>query len=211
MAEIQTKCILFSRVSTLQQSLESQTDSIKNEALRLGYNENNLILIEQKESAVKLDIEERIGIQQLKHYIENDKNIDCVIVYEISRLARRPKILYEISIYEETDFDYDINSLIKEQLEIENNYVHDCINGIIKNKNEIIKLANKYLNDWTMDRLNKVDQAILLLGIYELMYTETPSIVSINEAIELSKKYSDEAVTKMINGVLDKIYHEEIK
>ena len=121
------------------------------------------------------------------------------------------KILYEISIYEETDFDYDINSLIKEQLEIENNYVHDCINGIIKNKNEIIKLANKFLNDWTMDRLNKVDQAILLLGIYELMYTETPSIVSINEAIELSKKYSDEAVTKMINGVLDKIYHEEIK
>jgi len=121
------------------------------------------------------------------------------------------KILYEISIYEETDFDYDINSLIKEQLEIENNYVHDCINGIIKNKNEIIKLANKYLNDWTMDRLNKVDQAILLLGIYELMYTETPSIVSINEAIELSKKYSDEAVTKMINGVLDKIYHEEVK
>ena len=121
------------------------------------------------------------------------------------------KILYEISIYEETDFDYDINSLIKEQLEIENNYVNDCINGIIKNKNEIIKLANKYLNDWTMDRLNKVDQAILLLGIYELMYTETPSIVSINEAIELSKKYSDEAVTKMINGVLDKIYHEEIK
>ncbi len=121
------------------------------------------------------------------------------------------KILYEISIYEETDFDYDINSLIKEQLEIENNYVHDCINGIIKNRDEIIKLANKYLNDWTMDRLNKVDQAILLLGIYELMYTETPSIVSINEAIELSKKYSDEAVTKMINGVLDKIYHEEIK
>ena len=121
------------------------------------------------------------------------------------------KILYEISIYEETDFDYDINSLIKEQLEIENNYVHDCINGIIKNRDEIIKLANKYLNDWTMDRLNKVDQAILLLGIYELMYTETPSIVSINEAIELSKKYSDEAVTKMINGVLDKIYHEEVK
>ena len=67
------------------------------------------------------------------------------------------------------------------------------------------------LNDWTIDRLNKVDQAILELGIYELMYTETPSIVSINEAIELSKKYSEEAVTKMINGVLDKIYHEEVK
>ena len=40
------------------------------------------------------------------------------------------------------------------------------------------------------------------------MYTDTPSLVCINEAIELSKKYSDEKVTKMINGVLDKIYHE---
>ena len=70
-------------------------------------------------------------------------------------------------------------------------------------------LANKYLSSWTLDRLNKVDQAILLLGIYELKYTETPSVVAINEAIELSKKYSDEAVTKMINGVLDKVYHEE--
>ena len=73
------------------------------------------------------------------------------------------------------------------------------------------KLANKYLENWTMDRLNKVDQAILSIGIYELVYTKTPSVVSINEAIELSKKYSDLDVTKMINGVLDSIYHSEIE
>ncbi len=121
------------------------------------------------------------------------------------------KVLYQVSIYEETDLNYDINSLIKEQLEVENNYVNDCIAGILKNKKKLDELANKYLKDWTINRLNKVDQAILRLGIYELMYTDTPSIVSINEAIELSKKYSDEAVTKMINGVLDKIYHEEVK
>lgn len=121
------------------------------------------------------------------------------------------KVLYQISIYEDTDLDYNVNSLIKEQLEVENNYVNDCIEGILKNKKKLDELANKYLKDWTIDRLNKVDQAILRLGIYELMYTDTPSIVSINEAIELSKKYSDEAVTKMINGVLDKVYHEEVK
>ncbi len=121
------------------------------------------------------------------------------------------KVLYQVSIYEETDLNYDINSLIKEQLEVENNYVNDCIAGILKNNKKLDELANKYLKDWTINRLNKVDQAILRLGIYELMYTDTPSIVSINEAIELSKKYSDEAVTKMINGVLDKIYHEEVK
>ena len=69
-------------------------------------------------------------------------------------------------------------------------------------------MANDSLQGWPLDRLNKVDQAILLLGIYELIHTDTPSVVCINEAIELSKKYSDEAVTKMINGVLDTIYHE---
>lgn len=121
------------------------------------------------------------------------------------------KVIYQTYILDKTKNNYDVDDLIKEQLEIENDYVRDCINGIIKNQKEINKLANKHMNNWTIDRLNKVDQAIISLGIYELMYTDTPSIVAINEAIELSKKYSEEAVTKMINGVLDKIYHEEEK
>ena len=121
------------------------------------------------------------------------------------------KIIYQVNMFEESKLDYDLNDLIKEQLEVENEFINETIDGIIKNKEKIDSLANKYLKDWTMDRLNKVDQAIISLGIYELMYTETPSIVAINEAIELSKKYSDDAVTKMINGILDKIYHEEEK
>ncbi len=121
------------------------------------------------------------------------------------------KVLYQIDILEDTKLEYDIEELIHEQLEVENDFVNNCINGVIEHKKEIVKLANKYLNDWKLDRLNKVDQAILSLGIYELMFTDTPSVVAINEAIELSKVYSDEAVTKMINGVLDKIYHEEVK
>lgn len=121
------------------------------------------------------------------------------------------KVLYQINILEETNLDYNIEELIKEQLEVENSFVNETIDGILKNRKDIIEKADKYLNDWTMSRLNKVDQAIISIGIYELLYTDTPSVVSINEAIELSKKYSDEAVTKMINGVLDKIYHEEEK
>lgn len=119
------------------------------------------------------------------------------------------KVIYQVNILSETELDYDINELIKEQLEVQNEFVNDSVNGIIEHKEEIYELADKYLNNWSMSRLNKVDQAILALGIYELKYTETPSIVAINEAIELSKNYSDEAVTKMINGVLDKVYHEE--
>lgn len=121
------------------------------------------------------------------------------------------KVVYQVNILEDTNLEYEINDLIKEQLEIENEFVNTCVYGIVENKKSLYELANKYLKDWTIERLNKVDQAILVLGIYELVYTDTPSVVAINEAIELSKIYSDEAVTKMINGVLDKIYHEEEK
>ena len=121
------------------------------------------------------------------------------------------KVIYQVSIFEDTKIDYNVNDLIKEQLEVQNEFVDSCVLGILEHKKELYTLADKYLNNWSMNCLNKVDQAILALGIYELKYTDTPSIVAINEAVELSKNYSDEAVTKMINGVLDKVYHEEEK
>lgn len=117
------------------------------------------------------------------------------------------KVLYQVFILEESSIEFDVQLLKKEQLEIENDFVNEVITGILENRKNIYEEANKYLTSWPMDRLNKVDQAILCIGIYELTYTETPSIVAINEAIELSKKYSDEKVTKMINAVLDEIYH----
>ena len=119
------------------------------------------------------------------------------------------KVIYQVNILKEGNLDYNINELIKEQLEIENDFVNETVDGIVKHQDEINKLANKYLKNWTIDRFNKVDQAILSIGIYELMYTSTPSVVAINEALELSKKYSDLDVTKMIYGVLDNIYHSE--
>lgn len=120
------------------------------------------------------------------------------------------RILYQVFMYDEANIKYNVSDLISEQLDIENSFVNDAVNCVIKNKEEIYSLANKYLTSWPMDRLNKVDQAIICLGIYELKYTDTPKVVAINEALELSKKYSDLKVTKMINAILDSIYHEEI-
>ena len=85
-----------------------------------------------------------------------------------------------------------------------------CINDIIQSFG-LIYHANKHLNDWTIDRFSKTDAAILRMGIYELVYTDTPEVVSINEAVELAKEYSDEKVKNMINAVLDKIYHGDNK
>ena len=87
------------------------------------------------------------------------------------------KVIYQTYILENTKNEYEVNSLIKEQIEVENDFINNCVEGIIKNQKEINKLANKYMNNWTIDRLNKVDKAILSLAIYELMYTDTPSVV----------------------------------
>ena len=89
------KVILFSRVSTLGQDLTQQNNELYAEAKRNGFTESDIILIENKESAIKLDEEERKGIQELKDII-NEQDIDCVIIYEISRLARRPTVLYSV-------------------------------------------------------------------------------------------------------------------
>jgi len=121
------------------------------------------------------------------------------------------KVLYQVFLLEESSIEYDLNALIKEQLEIENEFVDTVVHGVLEKKKEIYEKANRYLSSWPMDRLNKVDQAIICIGIYELEYTETPSAVAINEAIELSKKYSDEKVTKMINAILDELYHAQDK
>ena len=122
-------------------------------------------------------------------------------------------VTYQSYIMVVANLKFSIDKLIEEQPDIYKNeeFVIETCKGIYKNQKKISEMANKYLNNWTIDRLSKVDKAILSLGIYELLYTKTPSIVAINEAIELSKKYSDEDVTKMINACLDKIYHEELK
>ena len=118
-------------------------------------------------------------------------------------------ILYQVFMYQTNNIDYNLDDVFKENLPIDNDFVKEMVNGVLAKKEELFKLANDNLKDWKMSRLGLTDQAILSLGIYELLYTDTPSIVAINEAVELAKKYSDDKVKNMINGVLDKIYHEK--
>lgn len=86
------KCVVFSRVSTVGQHLESQVDVVMNEAIRLGYAQQDIITIADKESTVKLSKEDRKGIKELLEV----PDLECVVIYELSRLSRRPKELYEL-------------------------------------------------------------------------------------------------------------------
>ena len=119
-------------------------------------------------------------------------------------------ILYQITVYEKNKMAYNVEDVIKENLEIDNEFVKETVYGVLTYKNELDNIANTYLTGWTIDRLGNTDIAILRMGLYELMYTDTPDIVCINEAVELAKNYSDEDVCKMINAVLDKAYHNKV-
>lgn len=119
-------------------------------------------------------------------------------------------ILYQINVYSLNKIEYNVDDIIKDVNPIDNEFVKDIVYGVITNKESIDALANTHLNKWTIDRLGNTDQAILRMSIYELIYTNTPDIVVINEAVELAKNYSDDNVKNMINGVLDKIYHERL-
>ncbi len=113
-------------------------------------------------------------------------------------------ILYQIDIYTSKKIEFNIDDVIKENLEIENEFVKDIVYGVTTYKEELDNIANNLITDWTIDRIDKTGAAILRMSLYELKFTETPEIVVINEAIELAKKYCDDAVRKIINAVLDK-------
>ena len=120
-------------------------------------------------------------------------------------------ILYQANLYKNNNIEYDIKDIIHEQLDEDNKFIENIVSGVINNQEELDNIANKYLENWDINRLGYTDQAILRMGIYEIIKTDTPDITCIDEAIELSKEYSDDKVCKMINGVLDKVYHSKAK
>lgn len=133
---------------------------------------------------------------------------------KVTRSELREKImtiLYQINIYRKDGMDYSLESVIKENDKFNNDFVREIVNGVLEREKELDNMIDKYMKDWKISRLGNIDQAIFRMSAYELVFTDTPNIVSINEGILLSKKYSDEKVTKMLNAVLDEILNNEVK
>lgn len=93
------KGIILSRVSTLEQDLQEQTEELIDIAIEDGYKRNQLTLIENKESAIKNDEEHRLGLVQMKEAILNDSEINCVYCREISRVGRRYDVLTSVKAF----------------------------------------------------------------------------------------------------------------
>ncbi len=105
--------------------------------------------------------------------------------------------------------DYISNSKIAGDVR---SYCEKLVGGVIKELNDIDGIITRYATNWQLKRMAVVDRNILRLAAFELLYLEDiPSKVTINEAVELAKKFGDEDSSKFVNGVLDKISKEELK
>ncbi|MFH2144687.1 MAG: transcription antitermination factor NusB [Candidatus Omnitrophota bacterium] len=86
------------------------------------------------------------------------------------------------------------------------------VDGVLKNKQKIDSYIVKYTENWRIERMAVIDRNIIRMAAYELLFMkDIPPKVSINEAVELAKKYSDEESGRFVNGVLDKINKSECK
>ena len=125
---------------------------------------------------------------------------------DISRYKMREQafILCFESLFSDADIDELADNAGDARDEFLSDYAINCAKGIKEHQDQIDeKIASNLKPGWKINRISKVSLAIMRVAIYEMMYLEDiPVSVSINEAVELSKKYAAEDDTAFINGVL---------
>ncbi len=128
---------------------------------------------------------------QLPAFIEQKKEIDTVAIFE-----RMQEFKQTLGVELSTDAQA---------------YVASLVNGILKNNQELEEMLVKYLKNWKLSRISKIEHTIFMLAIYELKFhPEVPGKVVINEALELGKKYSTKESASFLNGILDSIFKQEL-
>lgn len=136
------------------------------------------------------------------------RNGVLVVAYSRNKLQEKTVIcIYQYLFYYKAEIKPSIGEIIESVFDCTvkecDPFVKKVFKDSIKFADESVKEISKYLNDWTFDRLNLLEQAILLSAYTQFKYMKQPKQVVINVAIELTKKYCDESSYKFINGVLD--------
>ena len=112
-------------------------------------------------------------------------------------------------IYQYLLLGTDIDTIFEDNLDLNEkdsiNFIVSTTVDALNNMEEYTDKINSHLHEWTFDRLGYVEQSILLLAASELNTGDLDRAIIVNEAIELTKKFCDEAASKLINGVLDQL------
>ena len=113
-------------------------------------------------------------------------------------------LLYEMTFNSPEELEATIETA-KESRDIENEYILASIHGIYDNLEAINSVIEDNAKGWKLSRLSKTTLSILRLSVYEMLYGEIPYTISINEAVELAKKYDHDQAPTFINGILNTV------
>ncbi|CBH21469.1 transcription antitermination protein [Acetoanaerobium sticklandii] len=121
------------------------------------------------------------------------------------------KLFYEMDIQKTFEHKFYKNFLAENELvALKDNYLKEVFDNFLLNRDNIDDIIQKSSTSWDIKRIAKVDLSILRVAITEILYlSDIPDKVSINEAIDLAKKYGDENSYKFVNGLLGKIVKNE--
>lgn len=129
---------------------------------------------------------------QLPAFLEQKKELDSVAIF-----ARMQEFKQTLGI--------ELNSEGQA-------YVATLVKGILEKYQDVEEILVKYLKNWKLSRVSKIEHTIFMMAIYELKYhPEVSGKIVINEAIELGKKYSTKESAGFLNGILDSVYKQELK
>ncbi len=119
--------------------------------------------------------------------------------------AHAMKLIYEWEMGGSGGEETRLNLLGVQSDENEADYMNGLFNGVIENIESIDARIREFARGWSLDRITRVDLAILRLGVYEMVFTEQPSAIAINEAVELANTYSTDKAGAFVNGILGNI------
>jgi N utilization substance protein B len=126
-------------------------------------------------------------------------------------MTRRKQRELAFSLLFEKNFDMerDVNEIYSTAIEIRDEepdeFVNQIVNGVFLHYDEIMQIIEKNSQGWKLNRISRVSLSIMQLAIYEMLFTDIPLKVSINEAVELSKTYDDDKARAFINGILNSV------
>ena len=122
------------------------------------------------------------------------------------------KCIYELEFIKDKNLDDILSNCYEENnnSEEEKEYIQMIVNGVKENIKKIDDIILSKLKNWSLDRIAKIDLAILRLAIYEVLYVDSiPDKVSANEAVELAKTYGNNDSKSFVNGVIAKVIEDK--
>ncbi len=120
-------------------------------------------------------------------------------------------IVYQSAFHKDFEVEFAMEQIEEAMSQRERDFILNETTGTLENLEQIDDIIGRYSTDWTVDRLGKVDLAVLRIALFEMLFNKQepiPVSVSINEAVELAKTYGDDNSPTFINGLLAKVVRE---